>query len=170
MKTAVSSVFLLSLLAGCGSLEPMKQLTPAELSKEFSEMSGEYVVVDSRNNTSQAIVSISATIQESRGHVIVSRKGVRPYRLTLSRCEIANQAQAGNFGRPVEAIKSLVRCDIVSNYRYAQIYLGKVDAGYQVSDAKVFKTFEPMEIRTGRVVSLQENVGLSAELVVEKKL
>ena len=69
----------------------------------------------------------------------------------------------------MESVESLVRCDILSSYKYAAMYIGKVKSGYEISDQKAFKTFEPMRISTGYFITIKENVGSETKLSVTRE-
>jgi len=167
MKT-LASTLIFWLLAGCYSTAPHKELDGVQINQEFEKMSGVYRVRDSRENKHTKVAAINLVIRARRGSAEVHREDGSTYTLKLWKCELANIAQAQNFGKPFESIESLVRCDILSNYAHAGIFVGKVKNDYVVSDGKMLKTFDPMQIKTGYVVSLKEGLGGSTLLSVSR--
>lgn len=131
-------------------------------------MNGIYRTRDSRQNKYAKISAVDISIRQKSGSADIHQEGGASYKLHLWKCELANIAQAHNFGTPFESIESLVRCDILSNYRYAQIYIGKVNTDYLIQDQKMLRTFEPMRITTGYVIRLAQGVGGATLLSVTK--
>lgn len=131
-------------------------------------MSGTYRTRDSRENKYSRIAAIDVVIRPKRGSAEILREDGRRYKLNLWTCKIANISQTHNFGRPFEAVESLVRCEILSNYKHASIYVGKVKRGYTISDPKMLKTFDPMQVSTGYVIVVKENLAGEVWLSVSK--
>lgn len=147
------------LLAGCYATTPTKDLTADETTALLNSMSGKYKATDSRSNPQPRIAGIDVKLSTKRGMLDVTTESGGTYRLKLLNCELANNAQANNFGKPFDSIEALVRCDILSEYKYAQLYIGKVKPDYVVSDRALLKNFEPMTITSGHVISIKQNIG-----------
>jgi hypothetical protein len=169
MKKLALSLLTAFLLLGCYSTAPLKNLNASETATELESMNGTYRTRDSRENKYSKIAAIDVLIRQKSGSADIHREGGRSYKLHLWSCELANVAQAKNFGKPFESVESLVRCDILSSYKYAHIYIGKVKKDYVIRDQKVLSTFEPMQITTGYVIHYSEGVGSATWLSVTKE-
>lgn len=157
-KTKIFGILALALLSGCASTDPLRVQTSDERHEMFSRLSGNYRVVDSRKNYSK-YSNVALTLADKNGTAIVTTENGAKQTYRLFKCEIANQAQAANTGSPIESVEDLVRCDIASNYKYAQVYIGKVRNGYTVKDQAVIRTFDPIVINGGYLIELSLDVG-----------
>lgn len=158
LNTKVCGILSLAVLAGCGSLEPLRKQSDSERLAMFEQLSGRYHVIDARKNNFK-FSQIQLSMADTNGSATLTTHSGEEYRFKLSKCEIANQSQAGNTGKPITSIEELTRCDIVSDYKYAQIYVGKVKNDYIVSDQAVIGMFDPIVINGGYLITLQIGPG-----------
>ncbi len=159
MKPHATFTTLAIALTGCMSTAPYKVMNQAQTTIEIESANGSYKVVDSRANNVRRIARIKIAITGKRGVAEVYREGSSANKVPLFNCEIANAAQSNNFGGPADLVESMTRCDVYSDYRYAHIYIAKVRQGYWIRDAKLFQTFQPMEIKSGYVIEYADTIG-----------
>lgn len=159
MRTKVMMVVFATMTFGCTSFAPMRTQSDDERQAMFQKMSGVYKVMDSRLNYSN-VASLEIHLADKGGQVIATDESGKSSTYGLWKCEIANQAQARNFGSPVESVEELVRCDISSEYRYSHIYVGKVKSDYVVKSGALIKTWSPINIKSGYVIDFVPTTGI----------
>lgn len=150
--------FLVVLLSGCNSLEPLTDAKKEETNSTLNVLSGTYRIIDSRQNKYSAIIGLNATLSTEKGRVRATTNSGKPFGFKLFNCRVANHIQTKNSGEPIESVEKLIRCDMVSDYKYAEIYIGKVKNDYTVKDQKLFKSFEPIIITGGYLIVIKDGV------------
>jgi hypothetical protein len=171
MKKTIATVIVLTTLAGCGSMAKFKNQTDAQTSAVSREFVGRYAVVDSRGRGDYQFKEIELIFDSEDGGRAIGydADGKKVITYGLYGCEIANQAQAENSGKPVESIENIVRCTVFSNsYRYAEMYVAKVKSDYLIQDQALISQYKPMGITSGYLITVKTGIG-SGLLVNAKK-
>ena len=149
-------------LSGCGSMATFKNQSDAQKPTVLKEFNGKYAVVGFRGVNASKVKEIELSISsENKGTASVyAENGKKLFTSTLYNCDIANQAQAENTGKPVESIENIVRCDVASSdYKYAQLYVARVKGDYVIKDQAMISTYEPMKITGGHLIEIKLSPG-----------
>lgn len=137
----------------------------------LNDFSGVYEAFDSRGSMDLPFASLSVSFSGAGRGVAISYSaaGKRLSEYMLFNCGVANQAQAENFGSPVESVLNIIRCDIYeNNYQYAHMYIARVGGNYSVRDAALIPMFKPMDIFHGYVIEIKTSPGSGAYIDVKR--
>lgn len=153
MRKFVSLFFVF--LVGCSS-SPMKDMTKEQIYDVLIALSGGYDVVDSRQNQYNGISHVDLDLRDKGGRAVVVEEG-KKRAIRLGRCRLANSAQAKNSGDPLESLDILAVCDIISDFEWAYLSVGRLKGDYVISDQKIINSFKPMKVRSGYFVEIKQS-------------
>ncbi|MGC4062138.1 MAG: hypothetical protein QM749_15350 [Aquabacterium sp.] len=147
-------------LAGCTST--FKNQTDAQTDAVLNDFAGRYEVMQKSGSKDFPFDALNVTFSKNgRGFAArYSADGKRLSEYMLFHCGIANQAQAENFGDPVEFVENIIRCDIADDYyQYARIYIAKVRDDYSIKSKAWLPSFQQINIHHGYVINIETSPG-----------